>query len=279
MRNILQITFIAIFLALLMGCPSRKADSHQGTADAKEKGLPDAPVFDANAVLEKGGIRLTPLQHSPAYSAATLDHGTLEVSETGEAAFNFQVENYELGAQTAEPAERGLANSGKGQHIHLIINNGPYSAHYTPTFHKQLDDGHNVILAFLARSYHESIKNGKAFYVSQLNVGEAEDKKLDLSQPHMFYSRPKGTYKNQDTEKVLLDFFLLNADLAPEGHQVRATINGVTFMIAQWQPYIMEGLNLGENKIKLEFLDADGQLVASPFNPVERVVTLVKEAM
>ena len=72
--------------------------------------------------------------------------------------FGFEVTNYELGVQTEDATTRGIANSGKGQHIHFILNNGPYSAHYESVFSKSLNVGNYVMLAFLSRSYHESIK-------------------------------------------------------------------------------------------------------------------------
>jgi hypothetical protein len=90
----------------------------------------------------------------------------------------------------------------------------------------------------------------------------------------MFYSRPKGTYTGEDAKKVLLDFYLLNTELSEEGNKVRATINGEEFMLDKWQPYFIEGHEMGEMTIKLEMLDAKGELIPSPFNPVERTVTL-----
>ena len=60
--------------------------------------------------------------------------------EGNEVAFEFMVNGYELGAQTEE-ARMGLANSDKGQHIHLIIDNDPYSAHYEPGFTTEVETG------------------------------------------------------------------------------------------------------------------------------------------
>ena len=91
----------------------------------------------------------------------------------------------------------------------------------------------------------------------------------------VFYSRPKGTYKGEDTKKVMLDFYLVNTDLT-DGNQVRATINGTEFMVKEWAPMIIEGLPMGENTVKLELLDADMKLISAPFNPVERTFTLAE---
>ena len=53
-----------------------------------------------------------------------------------------------------------------------------------------------------------------------------------------------------------------------------ATVNGVEFILTEWKPYVIEGLPLGTVTIKLELKDGAGNLVDSPFNPVERSVQL-----
>lgn len=195
--------------------------------------------------------------------------------DTGAAQFEFEVANYELGVQTPDAATRGIANSGKGQHIHFILNNDPYSAHYEASFTKNLPEGNHVVLAFLSRSYHESVKNGKSFVVQQFTVGSPENPlEFDPDAQHLFYSRPKGTYKGADTEKLMLDFFLVNTTISPEGNKVKATINGETHMITEWAPYYIEGLDKGVVTIKLELVDAEGKFIPGPFNKVMRKVTL-----
>ena len=90
----------------------------------------------------------------------------------------------------------------------------------------------------------------------------------------MFYSRPKGTYTGKDANKVMLDFYLINTDLKDKDYTVRASINGVSFDLKTWEPYFIEGLAEGENTIKLELLDNEGNLVKSKFNPVERTINV-----
>jgi hypothetical protein len=192
----------------------------------------------------------------------------------GPVSFNFNIKNYQLGTQTLDADVKQCANSGKGQHIHLILNGEPYRALYEPSYQAELESGNYVSLAFLSRSYHESLKHYGAYVVSQFTVGEAIEEPIDLTAPHLFYSRPKGTYQGADTEKVILDFYLLNADLAPDGNKVRATINGEQFIIDKWVPHFIEGLPIGETTIKLEFLDQQDNLIEGPFNGVERKITL-----
>ncbi|MEM9859253.1 MAG: hypothetical protein AAF843_17980 [Bacteroidota bacterium] len=258
--------FILIIGCCIFACSTPKQEESTEEAAAEDRDTPSA-------------ITISKVTGSPEYADAslTMNFPSDTPLDTGAIAFDFKVENYELGAQTSDASTKGLANSGKGQHIHLIVDNGPYSAHYDAQFEKSLDEGSHVILAFLSRSYHESVKNANAFVVKQVTVGNpAEVEEVDFTAPHMFYSRPKGTYSGADTEKLLLDFYLLNVTLSEDGYKVRATINGEEFMINEWAPYQVEGLPLGEVTVKLELLDAAGSNVAGPFNTVERTVTLTE---
>lgn len=214
-------------------------------------------------------ITLTKLEGSPVYENAKLEIDTITLKEK-EYSFKFNVLDYNLGEQTEKEFSFDLANSVKGQHIHFIVNNGPYSAFYTSDFNKKLEENNNVILAFLSRSYHESVKNPNAFFLTQIGEGD----KIDLSKEFLFYSRPKGIYTGTDTEKLLLDFYLVNTSISPTGNKVRATIQGVEFLIDEWVPYFIEGLPKGEISIKLELIDEMGELIDSPFNPSIRTVSL-----
>ena len=213
-------------------------------------------------------ITITKLQGSPPYENAKLVMDSLNFDNEYE--FKFNLENYKLGIQTPNEFKFKLANSEKGQHIHLIVNNNPYSAHYTDNFKKKLGRDNNIILAFLSRSHHESVKNKNAFVLTQIGDGE----KVDMNKEFLFYSRPKGTYKGEDTEKLLLDFYLVNTKISPNGNKIRATIQDTEFIIDQWAPYYIEGLSKGEVSIKLELINSSGVLVNSPFNPSIRNVVL-----
>ncbi|MFK7925688.1 MAG: phosphopeptide-binding protein [Bacteroidia bacterium] len=243
-----------------------------GEKQAEKADMPEEPM--------QAAITLTPLEGSPAFAEASLSLNDVpSMADDSSYAFSFNVSGYTLGEQTTPANTNNLANSGKGQHIHFIVNNGPYSAHYEPNFtsNKFKENGNYVVLAFLSRSYHESVKNladPSSVVVTQINKGGVGNA-ADLSAPHMFYSRPKGTYSGEGAKKVLLDFFLLNTELAADGNKVRATINGdAVFMIDKWQPYVIEGAPMGTLTVKLEFLDAAGNMIPSPFNPVMREVKL-----
>jgi len=221
-----------------------------------------------NSSNELQNITITKVIGSPEYENASLNIKTIEMGDE-ESKFSFNIENYDLGIQTLKNFDYQLANSAKGQHIHFIINNGPYSAHYMDSFSKDFKKKSNVILAFLSRSYHESVKNKDAFILTQ--VGENQ---VDLESEFLFYSRPKGTYKGTDTERLLLDFYLVNTEISSNGNKVRATIQDTEFIIDEWAPYYIKGLPKGEINIKLELIDSIGNLIETPFNPSIRKVIL-----
>jgi len=217
--------------------------------------------------------KLTPFSTSPAYPDAELTNLTYN---KGEFMFDVKSETYTLGQQTSDAPTKMCANSGKGQHIHLIIDNKPYAAKYTSTFDYDLEDGTHTLLAFLSRSYHESIKTDDAHILRNITV---KDKSITDSQkitdPMVTYSRPKGTYIGKDTDKVMLDFYLSNVSLT-NGYSVEANINGEKHNLTKWQPYYIEGLPKGENKISLTLMQ-NGKKVETPLNPVTRIFTLKED--
>jgi hypothetical protein len=265
---------VFVFALMIMACKNenKSKDAEMNESESVTTEEQEAP---------ETSISLTPLADSPAYADAALTHPgdqTMSIAEAGEFDFTFIVDNYELGAQTESPNAAKLANSGKGQHIHFILNNQPYSAHYEAEFSKEVPAGVHHLVAFLSRSYHESVKNDNSMVVRKLVVGDNPTDSLGivLDSPTLIYSRPKGTYAGKDTENLLLDFFVLNTELSETGNKVKVTINGEEFVITEWAPHVINGLEMGEVMIKLELIDANGNIVPGPFNVVERTVTLTE---
>jgi hypothetical protein len=248
-----------------------------GEAPADSKMEEDAPkaettmVEDAPTTATINGVTLSPMPDTKGFPDAKLTDWTYV-----DGTFNYAVENYEFAAQTPDAESLMCANSGKGQHAHLIIDNEPYMAKYTPEFDVDIADGPHYILTFLSRSYHEAIKNGSAHRAVKTEIkdnsfGFSEDVEL----PMLFYSRPKGTYKGKvATEKVMLDFYPINTTLGSDDYYVEASVNGAEpFKITNWQPYFLTGLPMGENTVKLSLMK-DGELVDAPLNPVSRTFSL-----
>ncbi len=196
---------------------------------------------------------------------------TLNSYADGKMDFGVDGGGYELGVQSADVDSKMCANSAKGQHIHLIIDDNPYIAKYTDDFDHEMEDGDYNMLAFISRSYHESIKSDGSSIAQKITVKDNSiSASEDIENAAIFYSRPKGTYVGKaNTDKVMLDFFLVNADLGSDYH-VSADINGEKHDLDKWQPYYIEGLPMGKNKITLSLLKSDGSLVDAPNNPVTR---------
>ena len=265
------VTIMLFLVAITTSCKQQKKDAADETAEDSK--------METSLETEQPTITLEKLEGSPEYADAVLqsDEPTnTTIANGGEVNFSFTVNNYELGAQTEGPNAEMLANSGKGQHIHFILDNQPYSAHYEPSFAKDIPDGVHHLVAFLSRSYHESVKNDNSVVVKKLEVGTnpQDSQGLDMDAPTLIYSRPKGEYSGKDTENLLLDFFVLNTTLSESGNKVKATINGTEFLIAEWAPHIIKGLPKGEVTITLELIDADGNMIPGPFNQVTRTVML-----
>ncbi len=286
--NLLKTSILALGLGLMVAAcggetaPKEAAPKAEPEAEKPEMKMEAEPEADAPWSMTKDGITITEKTSAPEYPGAGL---TLDAPAAGEAVagannFKFTVtpgeNDYQLGNQTEGANANGCANSAKGQHIHFIVNNAPYKAFYTPEFESELGEGSNVVLAFISRSYHESIKAAGAFVVTEFNTSGGDP--ADLSGKHLFYSRPKGTYKGEFAKKVLLDFYVVNTELAEDGDQVKVTVNGTEFMLPMWVPYTIEGMPMGENTIMIELVDAEGNMIEGPFNNSgERVITLTEE--
>lgn len=214
-------------------------------------------------------ITLTPMPESVAFPDASIDDWTYQGGT-----FNYATSNYEFGVQTPDADALMCANSAKGQHVHLIIDNEPYIAQYEPTFDQTMSGGEHYLLTFLSRSYHESIKTPaahRAVKVNVLNAGFTNPE--EITDPMLFYSRPKGTYVgNKETENVMLDFYPVNAPLG-EQYQVRVNINGEEFTVDEWKPYYIQGLPMGESTVTLTLMAGDS-IVDAPLNPTRRTFTL-----
>ncbi len=267
MKKLFLVFIYSTFLALMYACSP--SSTQEGETD----------TLAENSDEQTPQLTISPAPASPDFPDAILKINNptegATLSSEDSIAFTYEVTNYELGVQTEDANQKQIANSDQGQHIHLILNNEPYHAIYEPNYKLSLEDGHYVAISFLSRSYHESVKTPDAYVLTQFNVGNTDEENVDLSAPMLFYSRPKGTYTGPDTESVLFDFYLVNTELSSTGNQVKVTVNNdTTFTVNEWQPYLMEGLPMGENTIKIELVDSQGNLVDSPFNSEERTFTL-----
>ncbi len=254
---------LSIFCFAACGGGSSETESSDYTATTEE---PTAPSAD---------YKLSDFSSSPQFPDAKLAIRGYENSS-----FNFEVTGYELAAQTTDAPQKMCANSGKGQHIHLIVDDKPYAAKYESLFDHEVADGEHYLLAFLSRSYHESMKTQDAHIaVKGKFQGNSMMSSEPVSEPMLFYSRPKGTYVGKaNTDKIMLDFYLVNTSLSAEGNKVKVEVNNEKeFIVNNWKPYFIEGLPMGDNKVKLTLIGPDGNPIDAPLNPVERVFSLKED--
>ncbi len=261
--------------SLILGCVAFVSCNNTTNNDSTQ------PVADTTITEAVSNITLTPFsQESPVYENAALKIKSVNVEKLGldsaKVTIQYDVQNYELKAQTADATTKGCNNSKDGQHIHFIVNNEPYVALYEPkhTFNVALNKEY-FVMNFLSRSYHESVKNKEAYQLLHFSVDKnAKLTNLEIpNTPMVFFSRPKGDYVGKEnTDKVLLDFYLVNSDLT--NAKVKASINGQEFAIDKWQPYFIENAPMGPLDINLQLTNNEGTLLEGPNTSVSRTATL-----
>ncbi len=202
-----------------------------------------------------------------------------------------------------------------GNHIHIILDNQPYEAHYNlaQAFElRNVADGEHTLRVFPSRPWHESYKNSGAFQMirftvkngggdaskptttnanqmmSNANAAAPEAKDMpkstagavDITKPLLTYSRPKGEYKGADAENIMIDFWLINAKLVGDGgeYHVRYSVDGgEAKMIDKWQPIWLSGFGEGKHAVKLELVGKDGNLVDNGgYNSTMREIMVIK---
>lgn len=248
----------------------------------------EAGNADAGAAIKSTPINMTVVQGSPEFFGAEISLGDVTTKPDAEnvnVTFNFNVKNYALKKQTEDAASKMCNNSDQGQHIHFILDNQPYAALYEPTHTVSLPkNSEHYLLAFLSRSYHESLKNKEAALMYHFKIDENGKvvKMDDPGTPMVFYSRPKGEYIGEaNTNNLLFDFYPWNAKLGGNDYKVLARIEGenldTTMSVDNWQPYFLHNMPMGKPKITLSLVDKDGNKVSGPMTEVTREFTLAHD--
>jgi hypothetical protein len=241
------------------------------------------------AAASRPPVALADVPASPDFAGATLGIKSVKAQKAGndsaKVSFAFDVKSYDLKTQTACTDPMECNNSAQGQHIHFILDNMPYKALYEPTNDVTLaNNTEHYLMAFLSRSYHESVKSKGAALVYHFKIDEKGNlKKLDDPKtPMLFYSRPKGDYFGKDTANVLLDFYVWNAELAPDGYKVKADITPannapVSVALDNWAPKFIQNLGLGKSSVSISLIDKDGKQVEGPMTAQSREFNLGME--
>jgi len=260
-------TFLAATLAACNQTGNTSGEQADSTATTESESTP---------------ISVVPVADSKAFPGATLGISSITASpstsdDSVKLNVKYDVKNFTLTEHTMDHNADEMANSAEGQHIHFILDNGPYAALYKPENSVSLKKGtEHYLLSFLSRSYHESIKEPKAYVLKHFKITD-DGKYQELPIPAdaaLFYSRPKGEYKGKDTESLLLDFYLVNTNLSASGNKVKAEINDTTITLDKWGPYQITGAPKGTLKVKLTLVGPDGNELKGDNTSITREVTL-----
>lgn len=271
-------TLLAGLALISVGFASCQNAGTNDKATAPEDSLAD------NELVPEDVIKIAPVEGSPAFPDAALNikdvTTVMQGTDSVKVTINYAVSNYELKKQTSSAVANECNNSADGQHIHFILDNKPYTALYEPThtFTVPVNTEH-MVMSFLSRSYHESIKNGKAGVLLRFSVdGKGTYKKLEApSTPMVFYSRPKGDYVGGDTKNLLLDYYLHQTVLNDTAVKVKATINGNEFTFGKWEPVFIQNAPMGAVNVKLQLVDKNGTPMSGENTSVEQTVQLAAQ--
>lgn len=251
------------------------------------------PIQAQNPAVEQ--VRILPVSKTTEANTVFL---AISLPKIGQANLNNPVwvqcrlDGYALGAATQNQRAEELPVCKLGQSLHVVVDNHPYfpiadqsvdpfneDGYYFDTSYKfpipySLDPGIHTIRVFPARSYGESLKHEKAFQVSYFYVGTpANGPDTNLMGPYLTYNEPSNHCPLSEKKPVLLDFYISNCELTPDGYKVRVIIDGTAKRtLTSWQPYYIYGLRKGSHTVRLQLLDELGEPVPGAFNDVERTI-------
>ena len=237
----------------------------------------DAEETSAPVTIE-AGERSPTLPGAVARFAAPADSA---VVDSAQVSVVVEADSFETGIQTETPRANEIANSGNGQHFHVIVDNQPYLANYeagTPFNLGELPPGAHTLLTFPSRSYHEAVKHPDAYDLVNFYVkADSGDFMLGPREPAIIYSRPKGRYEREGAERIMLDFYLHNVELSDDGYKARYTITNeegtevASTTLTEWTPAFVTGLD-GTYEVNLKLIGSDGNVVPGPFNNTTRKI-------
>ena len=192
------------------------------------------------------------------------------------------------------------------------LNQGPFEL-------RNVSEGRHTLRVFPSRPWHESYKNEGAFQMVYFNIKgggnpekptttkdgqmmasptksptagaspEPEGKNMiastagtvDRTKPLLTYSRPKGEYKGEDADPIMIDFWLVNGVLQGNGgdYRVRYSIDGgAPQFIDKWGPIWLTGWASGKHRVTVELIDPKTGAVVDNggYNSTTREITITK---
>ncbi len=250
----------------------------------------------ATALFAAEELRVQPVARTPeadTIAVAIAYPKPEQVLRSGKVWVQARVDGFALAADS--PFERAdeLATTDMGQTLHVVVDDLPYFAvneealdpfidqgFYYDTSYKfevpgRLSQGAHTLRIFPARSYGESLKGTRTFSAFAFYVGSEGGKTPDLSKPYLTYNEPSNRLHFSQGSPILLDFYISNCELTPDGYRVRLSIDGKTVRtLTVWVPYYLYGLPKGKHTIRLELLDRSEKLVDGPFSDISETIVI-----
>lgn len=178
----------------------------------------------------------------------------------------------------------------EGSYVQFLLDDVPYAPVTDPKRAVTLKElaggdiaeGEHVLAAYVARKTHESIKAEGAVSVRRFWVGKRTAATWNSSRdPLLIVGRPHGTYEGEEADRILVDYYVINAALGSSDHTVRFTLkgpstgpDGLEKTVDEWRPLLVWSPGAGDYTLEAELLDAKAQPVKSPHNPTKRTFTV-----
>lgn len=211
-----------------------------------------------------------------------------------------QYRSFPLGVQTYSESLQGMRRNPNGSTIVVIFNAKDRisitdrdevpmiekKAYFEKELTKQLPrrlkvdfgKGKVLVTAIALNAFNESIKIPGAMAVEILDYenprspNKAMREKLRM--PYVHYIQPLNKFFYG--EPVLLDFYLVNTQIAPDGNKVELYIDDkLEATLVRWIPYQILNLSPGFHKIKIVLVNPHGVPLELPFTPQEAVIEIV----
>ena len=190
----------------------------------------------------------------------------------------FELRNLSEGKHTlrvfpSRPWHESFKNEGAFQMVEFTVKGGGDATKPTTTKDGETMASPTKSPAATSSASAMPAKEGKDFAASQ--AGNVDPKK-----PLLTYSRPKGEYKGDDADPIMIDFWLLNGKLQGDGgdYRVRYSIDdGEAKFLDKWEPIWLSGWISGKHRVKLELVDKNGNVVDNGgYNSTTREISVTR---
>ena len=213
-------------------------------------------------ILERGGIKLVEFTDFPPFTDVETKIATQnQTFKMGINKIEFKNKYFNLGEKTTEEnIQHARLNEG-GQYLGVTTPDKSINKVIRNQFETELKKGDNLFFCYLSRSYDLSVKNPKASFLFKVNADPSGCfSETDLKDTLVTLLQPRGIFKYNQGDKILLDFYLKNIVL-DNGSFINLTIDKVEFKLTKWIPFWIHGLKSGHHNVSIALITKDGQSI------------------